>query len=971
MPRVLYALLAAAAAAQSWKHWCDSCAAVSPDCPYLDHGDGSSLAACQASCVGEISCNLVNVDLSIGDCVLRACTDPAAPTLTNDSGYSVYGLPSRPTPPPGCGPRSSRRTVRFRAAAPPPAERRQAPPPRPPAAWQADIDGANKLWAPDDSGLDPQYDLPQVGNGFLGTQVMTDAVIASGLYNGVGTVTPSHRARIPSGLSVPSPTGNTSASAWDVLRATYYRRSYIAPSGGGGGGGPAACTAASNVTCTTSPTGVWVEQRWYAHRGLPSVLVMEVEVLPSFDESTDGDEVGADAATPLPEAGAPPFAMVRLTRCPASDSADIAFADVPVPPGASYTAAVGFTLLPETNTSGTQGLAVVASAWPAGDMLPVTAARVTYALLMVVRTTVETPVTDDLVPAAVADYRTAVALAANGTLHATHVAAWADSVWPGGVEVGGGRADVARVVNASLAALAGSVRADRHYPPSPSGLSGAGNTQTGYSGHFFWDFELWMAPALVAVMPDLAAAGVAYRAARLAGAAAKAASYTPPYAGTMFPWESAATGYETCPSWAPTGTREVHISGDVAVAVWWAYRTLQQPGNTTWLASVAYPLLSGVADFWVSRATPAAGSSLSIDDVIPPDEYADHVNNSAYTNAVAKLALNAAAAAARVLGRPPSEYSRWLDASAGLSVPFNATAPPGAGMDPAGGWHPEYDSYANATIKQADVVLLGYPLQAGFANVTGATRRNDLQFYAPRTDPGGPAMTWAMHAVGFLELAEAATAGALLNRSMAGAQASPFALWTETVDGGCPNFVTGAGGFLQALIYGYPGLRLNDTALTFTAPTLVDGAGSHALRGLSYLGNRLDVAYDGTDITFTLQQAAAGGGCGGAPLWRRRYAVPPVDDGDDEDDGASSLRLATDTTCQHGRVVVDGAPVAATPLVVVGGDGIANPLVPGAPVTMPLAASPFAVTADAAAPPPPLVAACSAAHDGFTDVGAW
>ena len=30
----------------------------------------------------------------------------------------------------------------------------------------------------------------------------------------------------------------------------------------------------------------------------------------------------------------------------------------------------------------------------------------------------------------------------------------------------------------------------------------------------------------------------------------KAASYSPPYLGAMFPWESAFTGEECCPTWA-------------------------------------------------------------------------------------------------------------------------------------------------------------------------------------------------------------------------------------------------------------------------------------------------------------------------------------------------------------------------------------------------------------------------------------
>ena len=55
----------------------------------------------------------------------------------------------------------------------------------------------------------------------------------------------------------------------------------------------------------------------------------------------------------------------------------------------------------------------------------------------------------------------------------------------------------------------------------------------------------------------------------------------------------------------------------------------------------------------------------------------------------------------------------------------------------------------NASIKQADVVLLGFPLMWP---MTQEVRRNDLLTYEPITREDGPAMTWSMHAVGFLEL---------------------------------------------------------------------------------------------------------------------------------------------------------------------------------------------------------------------------
>ncbi len=71
--------------------------------------------------------------------------------------------------------------------------------------------------------------------------------------------------------------------------------------------------------------------------------------------------------------------------------------------------------------------------------------------------------------------------------------------------------------------------------------------------------------------------------------------------------------------------------------------------------------------------------------------------------------------------------------------------------------------------------------------------------------------------------------------------ASPWAAWTETPTGGASNFITGAGGFLQLLLFGLPGLRLTADALRLQCPTLPVGARTLAVRGLAWRGGRFDL----------------------------------------------------------------------------------------------------------------------------------
>jgi trehalose/maltose hydrolase-like predicted phosphorylase len=306
------------------------------------------------------------------------------------------------------------------------------------------------------------------------------------------------------------------------------------------------------------------------------------------------------------------------------------------------------------------------------------------------------------------------------------------------------------------------------------------------------------------------------------GAILKAKSYNLGYQGLMFPWESAFTGEEVCPVTAPTGQLEQHITGDISFAVW-QYWLLT--GDLEWLTNVGWPILNGAATFWTSRVTPVpvlghTSDVYHIDGVIPPDEYAVNVSDSVYTNVVATMSLEFATRAAALVGQ--SADPLWSQVASQLYIPYNAT----------GDFHPEYEGYKlGTTIKQADVVLLGFPLGM---NMSLSTRTNDLKIYEAVTDYNGPAMTWAMNAVAYLEIGDPVTAAARFKRGYANAQ-PPFNVWTETPTGGAINFITGAGGFLQSVIYGYPGLRLKQDAMVFTHPQLPDGVTQLALTGVCLL----------------------------------------------------------------------------------------------------------------------------------------
>ena len=302
--------------------------------------------------------------------------------------------------------------------------------------------------------------------------------------------------------------------------------------------------------------------------------------------------------------------------------------------------------------------------------------------------------------------------------------------------------------------------------PSPMGLSGLG-----YNGHVFWDAELWMFPAVLVLQPEIARSMLEYRYQRLETARRNA--FANGFKGAMFPWESAETGVEETPVWALTGPFEHHITACVAIAAW-NYFCVTQDKN--WLRERGWPILSATADFWASRVERNGPGKYEIKNVVAADEWAENVDNNAFTNAAAKSNLQCATEAAKILGIPPKPD--WVDVANNIPI-----------LKLENGVTSEHATHHGEKIKQADVNLLSYPLK----QITDAAQvRKDLEYYETRIpDEGTPAMTQAIFKDAYVPN---------LN--------PPFRVLAETKGGTNPYFSTGAGGILQSVIMGFGGLDI-------------------------------------------------------------------------------------------------------------------------------------------------------------------
>ena len=120
------------------------------------------------------------------------------------------------------------------------------------------------------------------------------------------------------------------------------------------------------------------------------------------------------------------------------------------------------------------------------------------------------------------------------------------------------------------------------------------------------------------------------------------------------------------------------------------------------------------------------------------------------------------------------------------------------------------------------------------------------------TRDDGPAMTWAIHTIGFLDLNDKADAGKLFERSYSLYTREPFKVWNEAITGGAGNFITGAGGFLQSVINGYGGVRLHFDRLTISNFYVPPYSSALEFNGITYLNNRfsLSITDDEAIVTF-------------------------------------------------------------------------------------------------------------------------
>ena len=317
-----------------------------------------------------------------------------------------------------------------------------------------------------------------------------------------------------------------------------------------------------------------------------------------------------------------------------------------------------------------------------------------------------------------------------------------------------------------------------------------------YKGAIFWDTEMFMFPFFLHTDPEKAVELMRYRIRTLDGARRKAKTEGLGYRGAFYAWESQETGDDAC-SYFNIGDpftgrtlrtyfrdKQVHISGDVAIALWDYHRLT---GDDSLLLEGGAEVILECARFYFSYAyCKREKRRYEILDVVGPDEYHERVNNNAFTSMVAKETFKIANELVAYLRRKypkelrtllrklriERELSSFRRAAQKLFVPK---------PDPKTGIIEQFDGYLGLrdasieelkeqmvhpneylgagqglavptkVIKQADVVMMLNLFRTRF---TAKIKKANWEYYEPRTEHGSSlsACAYAMVATEFNNL---------------------------------------------------------------------------------------------------------------------------------------------------------------------------------------------------------------------------
>lgn len=445
---------------------------------------------------------------------------------------------------------------------------------------------------------------------------------------------------------------------------------------------------------------------------------------------------------------------------------------------------------------------------------------------------------------------------------------WYDDFWRNSDVVVGADPAIQQAVRWNIFELAQASARSQTY-----GIPAKGVTGSGYSGHYFWDTEIYVLPFLTYTFPEAARNALRFRYLMLDAARHRAEVMST--RGALFPWRTI-SGEEASAYYA-AGTAQYHIDADIAYAL---NRYVGASGDIEFLLKEGVDVLVETARMWADLGfwTDNGAAVFHIHAVTGPDEYTTVVNDNLFTNVMARYNLRRAAETVSTLASTwPESYERlvrrlcltedeveeWQRCADHMAIPYDehiGVNPQDAhfldrevwdlGATPADhfplmlNYHPLV-IYRFQVIKQADVVL-AMLLQGD--HFTPEQKRANFEYYDPITtgDSTLSAVVQSVVAaeVGYQELA--------LRYFYASLFVDLADRHGNAADG---VHVASTGGVWMALAYGFGGMRDHGSELTFD-PRLPSSWDSLTFR-LRRRGSRTRVHLTRGAIEFTLEEGTS------------------------------------------------------------------------------------------------------------------
>lgn len=356
---------------------------------------------------------------------------------------------------------------------------------------------------------------------------------------------------------------------------------------------------------------------------------------------------------------------------------------------------------------------------------------------------------------------------------------------------------------ASIYHLHSNTRADAMGLTSALGVSGL--SADSYGGQVFWDTDLWILMGILPFSPGITKSLLEYRHYTHQQAIDNIQSPSNPFqntSGAVYPWTSGR--YGNCTASGPCFDYEYHVNSAIAHSAFSLY--LNGAVGEEFLRDQVFPIIDDAAQFYSTYVnfndTLQKYTSHNLTD---PDEFANNIDNGAYTNAAISKTIEHAVVLRRHFGLPVSNNFKHI-----LENMYIPTSPDDERITL------EYSNMpASAGIKQADVVMMTYPFE--YVYETPQHAQANLDYYALKQVSTGPAMTNPIYSiVSSAILQTGCSAESYLMKSVQPYLRGPFAQFLEQSsddyesNGGTHPafpFLTAHGGFLQAILYGILGIR--------------------------------------------------------------------------------------------------------------------------------------------------------------------